>query len=408
MAWGNRILGGILAVAIGVLPAGCIADRTARIDTGHGLLTDFDETPRLTRAQVPEPGTPPAGAPRAGLTLPTAQSNLLPQGNPVVTTSATIINPQQAAALIEGSRVRLKVRAWVNGRPIFDDELMHAVGPFLAEASKLQEPQRSEKVAEMFSTALEHMIDQEVMYQDAVKKLEKFNPKALGKLKEMVNNDFEKRLKKMRDAGITEDAIREFGHIAHRMMERDTIATEYARNRIRGFIEQQVTLEVVQEYYEQHKNEFVTFDKVHWQDVFIAVGPRHPTMADARRFAEGLIAQYRTDEDFAKLRLHDDGDSKLRGGEGFGHLRGEIRPPELEAALFELQEGQVGPVVELPTGVHVFRVLKREYAGILPMNDQTQKQIRRKLESQIAEREYKQLVRELRSRAVYLVVRESP
>jgi peptidyl-prolyl cis-trans isomerase SurA len=280
------------------------------------------------------------------------------------------------------------------------------VGPFVMEAARLPEPGRSEKVAELFTMALENMIDQEVMYQDAVKKLEKHNPKALAKLREMVNNDFEKRLKKIREAGASEEQIREFAHTARRNLERENIAGEYARNRIIGYIEQQVTHEVVQEYYERHKNEFKTDDKVEWQDVFIAVGPKHPTLADARRFAEGLLVRYRVDMEFAKIQVHDDGDSKLRGGEGLGQRRGDIRPQELEAPLFELKEGQLGPLVELPTGVHIFRVLKREYAGILPMNDQTQKQIRRNLEKQIAEREYKQLTRELRSRAVIQLVRE--
>jgi peptidyl-prolyl cis-trans isomerase SurA len=412
MAWGSRILGGGLVFAISMLQVGCISGPVAALGNGpatDGLqLTAFNEPtePRLARSQVPEQGTPPADAPKAGLKLPPAESNLVPSGNPVLTTSATVISPRQAAALIEGSKVRVKVRAWVNGRPIFDDELMQKVGPFVMEAARLPEPGRSEKVAELFTMALENMIDQEVMYQDAVKKLEKHNPKALAKLREMVNNDFEKRLKKIREAGASEEQIREFAHTARRNLERENIAGEYARNRIIGYIEQQVTHEVVQEYYERHKNEFKTDDKVEWQDVFIAVGPKHPTLADARRFAEGLLVRYRVDMEFAKIQVHDDGDSKLRGGEGLGQRRGDIRPQELEAPLFELKEGQLGPLVELPTGVHIFRVLKREYAGILPMNDQTQKQIRRNLEKQIAEREYKQLTRELRSRAVIQLVRE--
>src|SRR5439155_24113144 len=140
-------------------------------------------------------------------------------------------------------------------------------------------------------------------------------------------------------------------------------------------------------------------DKVQWQDVFIAVGPKYPTPADAKRFAEDLIARCRTAEDFAKVLTYDEGDSKFRGGEGLGQRRGEIRPPELEPTLFQLKDGQIGPVFELPTGVHIYRLVKREYAGQLPLNDATQKAIRRKLENQVAEREIRQLVRELRDRS---------
>jgi hypothetical protein len=180
-----------------------------------------------------------------------------------------------------------------------------------------------------------------------------------------------------------------------------------------------VTLEEVKEYYETHQSEFRTEDKVQWQDAFIAVGPKHPTPADVRRYAEGLIAQCMTVDDFGKVLELDVGDSKFRNHDGFGQrlytfnpktekyeFPGEIRPPELAPHLAQLREGQIGPVVEFTTGVHVFRVLKREHAGQQPLNDQVQKQIRRKLENEIAEREVRQLVRDLRSRSVIRIVRE--
>jgi parvulin-like peptidyl-prolyl isomerase len=147
-------------------------------------------------------------------------------------------------------------------------------------------------------------------------------------------------------------------------------------------------------------------DRVKWQNVFVAVGPKHPTPADARRFAEELIAKCRTHDDFAKLVEYDDGDSKFRGGEGFGQRKGEIKPAELESYLFKMKDGQIGPPVELATGVHIFRLLKREHAGQVPLDEKTQKSIRKKLEGQIADREYKRVVRELRSRAVVRIERE--
>jgi hypothetical protein len=255
---------------------------------------------------------------------------------------------------------------------------------------------------------LDHIIDQEVMYQDAVKKLEKGNPKALGKLREVVDQEYEKRIKKLRDAGMTDDKIKQFGHIAHRIMERDMISMQYAQSMVGGSVESRVTLEAIEEYYKEHPTEFTVKDRVEWQDVFIAVGPKHPTLAEARRFAEQMLARCRTPDDFAKIQAYDDGDSKLRGGAGFGQRQGEIQPAALEPYLFALKEGQIGPVVEIGTGVHIFRVLKREVAGVRPMDAQVQKLIRRQLEAKIVEREYKQLARRMRARAVVQVVRDLP
>src|SRR5207248_11014153 len=124
-----------------------------------------------------------------------------------------------------------------------------------------------------------------------------------------------------------------------------------------------IGFEEIKDYYDSHPGEFQKIEAVKWQDVFIAVGPQHPTLADARRFAEELIAQCRTGADFSRLSQFDDGDSKFRDGEGLGARRGEIKPPELEDALFKLRDGQIGPIVALSTGVHIIRVVKRDPGG---------------------------------------------
>ena len=63
-------------------------------------------------------------------------------------------------------------------------------------------------------------------------------------------------------------------------------------------------------------------------------------------------------------------------------------------------------MIPYSTGVHLVRVTKRENAGQLPLDDQVQKSIRKKLENQLADREYRRIVRELRTRAVVRVERE--
>jgi parvulin-like peptidyl-prolyl isomerase len=397
MTWARRIVVALLGLHL----AGCASLAPPAIAPGGagGLATEsrFDNEPQTpapqARGQLPDPPPP--------------ESKLLPAVSPLAPSTPTI-TVQQATALLDGSKVCVRVRAWVNGRPIFEDELMQALGPSLIGIEQMAEPQRSEKIAELMNVVLEHLIDQECMYQDAVKKLEKFNPKALAKLRHMVEQEFDKRLKKMRDAGLAEDKIKQFSHIAHRILERDMIAMEYARSRISGPVQSLVTLDAVKQYYDTHPEEFTVKDRVEWQDVFIAVGPKHPTIVDARRFAEQLVARCQAPDDFAKLQAYDDGDSKLRGGAGFGQRQGEIQPAALEPHLFALKDGQIGPVVEIGTGVHIFRVLKREYAGVQPMDEKVQRTIRRQLETKIAEREYKQLTREMRARAVWSVVRDLP
>jgi hypothetical protein len=305
--------------------------------------------------------------------------------------------------------MRVVVRVWVNGRPIFDDEVMQMAGPDMDRARRtLSEPQRSNKTAEILNAVIDTIIDQELMQQDAVKKLEKHNPRGLDKLKEYVEQEFDKAMARMRKANESEERIRELEPVARRILERSLISQEYARSRIKPILESRIGLTEVREYYEAHKKEFKVDDRIIWQDIFIPLNPNQPTVDMAKQFAEELISRISGPDGFNQLMVYNQGDSKLRGGEGLGHKRGEIRPAELEEHLFRLEPGDIGPVVAFATGVHIFRVTKKERAGVLPLNDETQKIIRKKLENEVADREYRRIIRELRQRAVIRIEKDSP
>ena len=134
-------------------------------------------------------------------------------------------------------------------------------------------------------------------------------------------------------------------------------------------------------------------------------------MAGARRFAEELLSKCHTVTDFNNMAAkYDEGDSKARGGLGYGSRHSyidkdgqrvyDIRPSEVEDYLFKLEEGQVGPIVEIATGVHIIRLLKHDEGGLQPFDEKLQLQIRDRLRRELADREVKRLTHELRGRAV--------
>ena len=314
-------------------------------------------------------------------------------------------------SLKDRGTVRVSVRVWVNGRPIFDEELRQMSG------AGLQEARRVGKEVEFMSSVIDQVVDQELMYQDAMRKLEK-STASLNQLKTYVDSEFDKTMEKMRKSGYPENEIREIEPVLRRLMERNLISGEYARSRIKPKLDH-IGLKEVAEYYKEHLNEFQSVDKVVWQDVFIKLSPDLPTLEAAKRFGEELVNKCRRPEDFEKLMMYNQGDSVLRNGEGLGtrlgyigekgeRVAGDIRPAELEEHLAKLREGEIGPVIPFATGVHLIRVTKREYAGQLPLNDQVQKIVKKKLENEIADREYKSLTRELRVRAVVRIEKEAP
>jgi parvulin-like peptidyl-prolyl isomerase len=74
--------------------------------------------------------------------------------------------------------------------------------------------------------------------------------------------------------------------------------------------------------------------------------------------------------------------------------------------LFRLRDGEVGPLVELETGFHVVRLVKRQHAGVLPFDSKVQTQIRDKLKGEIFQLEMKRIVRELKRKAVIEIASE--
>jgi peptidyl-prolyl cis-trans isomerase SurA len=426
MGQGWRVLTvGLLGVQA-IWQAGCADTRTAALGVERlPLSTDLalEETPRVARLQQGDAGVPkfapPSAMPASLLPAPGANAPpKLPGAStspaapnsvaPPLPPAATVPSGTKQTSMIAPRTNNLSVRAWVNGRPILDDEIMQAIPPQAYRMlSTLSSTQRTEKLGELFNQTLDQIIEQEVIYQEAIHKLEKGNPVALQKLKKMAEEDFQKQLDKVRNSKkVSSEEVKEFERQMRRPTERSFVSMYYMRSRIIPILEFQINFQEIKDYFDAHPSEFQKIESVKWQDVFIAVGPQHPTLADARRFGEELIAQCRTGADFIRLSQFDDGDAKTRGGEGLGSERGKIRPPELEPYLFKLRDGQIGPIVPLSTGVHLFRLVKREPGGPMPLDETVQNQIRSKLRNQLSDREYRRIVRELRSRAVVEVVRD--
>jgi peptidyl-prolyl cis-trans isomerase SurA len=187
-----------------------------------------------------------------------------------------------------------------------------------------------------------------------------------------------------------------------RQYERNFMMMEYVRNIIYPVVNR-ISLVQVKDYYELHADEFQTADKVVWQDIFIDA-TRFATPAAARQYAEQVRARAAAGDDFPTLvKQHDHGDSRLRNGAGLGQKPGEIRPVEVERTVLTLKAGGVGPVIDLGFGYHIVRVAEREYAGLKPFDVPCQQEIRKKLQAQIMDREYKRLVDDLKKKATITV-----
>jgi parvulin-like peptidyl-prolyl isomerase len=303
----------------------------------------------------------------------------------------------------------VRVRAKVNGVAILDEELRNYTYPALMAIRDMPEPEKSARQKEILLRALDQLIEREVILAEAYNKLKGQNgQQVLAKLKKSADRDFDKQVRAMKKQAKceTDEDFKQFLKFhgqslegMRRQFERMMLASEYMRFRVSNRTER-LGLPEVREYYEQHPGEFRVEDSVRWQDIFIAAD-RHGGQEGARHFAQGVLARTRGGEDFAKLsKEYDEGPSSLANGEGFGQRRGEIKPVEAEPILFGLHDGDIGPLIELDTGVHLVRLVKREFAGLMPFDAKTQNFILKKLKTEVGEREWKRIIKELRAKSV--------
>jgi parvulin-like peptidyl-prolyl isomerase len=304
------------------------------------------------------------------------------------------------------SEVKARIRATVNSEPILDEEVREAIYPYLMATQNLPEPERSARRKEAFEKELQQLIEREVALQDMFAKLKDRNT-VLDKLKEAAGKEFDKKLRELRRrSNVKSDE--EFKAMlkaqglslagVRRQVERNFMAMEYMRNRILPAIDR-ISHQQIMEYYNHHPEEFQVSDGVTWQDIFIDAG-KFADRSAARQFAEQLVTKARAAEDFQQLVMqYDNGDSSYRKGEGYGHRKGEIKPLEAEPILFQMRDGEIGPVIELTNGYHVIKLVKREYAGLKPFDEKTQAAVRNKLQSETWDREYKRIMNDLKRHA---------
>lgn len=382
---------GSAVVALALTACGCAAqphwgtaDGAPPIQLPPARSADgFDPAVPVTRSQKPESD---AARPAEAPPLPT-------------TPTADLLSGQPAA----------RVGATVNKVAILNEEVLAAAYQGLVAARDLPEPERTQRRAEVWNQTLNQLVEREVVLQDAFAKLEKAGGKKnIEKLTGEASDQFDKTVLRtwMKASGSkTEDDFRDFLKsqgvsldMLRRQWERNFMAMEYLRSMVHPY-QERVGPQQIRDYYEKHPDEFQRPDSVQWQDLFVEA-ERYPSRDEARRFAEGVAERARKGEDFAKLaEQYDNGDSSFRKGEGIGSKHGEIKPPEAETTLFQMKDGEVD-VVELETGFHVVRVIKRVEAGLVDFDVKTQKRIKEKLGNETAQLEMKRIVSKLKREAV--------
>jgi parvulin-like peptidyl-prolyl isomerase len=305
--------------------------------------------------------------------------------------------------------VKVRAVAYVNNSPIFESELREAMLFRMREVAELQEPERSRKLSEIHDAELDKLIDRELCMDAATERLKKVPGKIMDELKREASKEYDKRVKDIKEQ-MKIKSDQEFQQFFEqqglslanfrRNVERSFISMEFMRNMIFPKI-QNPPLSEIQEYYRANPAEFTIKGHLKWQDIFIDAS-KFPDKGSARRYADQVALQLRAGADFttAAKELQKAGYNILPGEQGLGEQPGEIRPAELEPTLMRMSPNQVAGPLEFPGGYHIVKVTERADPGRKPLDADTQNQIRRKIQNLLAEKVYRRMVENLKTKAV--------
>jgi peptidyl-prolyl cis-trans isomerase D len=134
----------------------------------------------------------------------------------------------------------------------------------------------------------------------------------------------------------------------------------------------QVSEAEIQQYYDQHLNDYKVDEQVKVRHILIKVDQGADAKADAaaKAKAEDILKQLKAGGNFADLakKYSDDPGSKDQAGE-LGFLKRGATVPEFDQAAFSLPVGQTSGLVKTKFGYHILQVEEKQTAHTRPLDE---------------------------------------
>jgi peptidyl-prolyl cis-trans isomerase C len=255
--------------------------------------------------------------------------------------------------------------AVVNGTVITEKELDRQVSFLEMKLQEAGKPVNGADLAEIKRDALENLIDEELLYQAAVKQKSKVSDAeinhALSTIKARFPNENEFR-NALSKAGLSEAALKS-------QVDRNLTIEQFIDKQ---FIQKLNTSEMdAKAYYNAHPDLFKRAEQVRASHILIRVNPQADQSQKeiSRKKIETIEQRLKNGEDFAELaRQNSEDPSSARGGDLGYFGRGRMVKP-FEDAAFALKPGEISGVVETQFGYHLIKVTDRKPETVIPYEE---------------------------------------
>ncbi len=292
-----------------------------------------------------------------------------------------------------------RIAAVVNDNIILQSDLHRRIRPLLSQLQQIPDKQmRRQRLVELRQQALDHMVDEKLIAQQASKLKVGITDREL----ERAVADVMRKNKLTREQ--LEEALRREGksirsykvQILRPQLLRLKVLNAAVRSRVA------VGEDEIKTAYQKNMRDLGVETKVRARHIFIAIreGASAGEVKQRRKHAEALLAQLRAGKtDFAALAKKHSEDSVTRsdGGDLGTFGRGTL-PPSVERVVFAAKKGEISGPLRTSRGFHLVQVTGRQESSARPY-----KEVRRQLKQQIyqdkMEKATKAWLREVRKRS---------
>ena len=298
--------------------------------------------------------------------------------------------------------------AVVNGVPILNVEVLQRYGGVLASAR--ESLQKSGHSPAEYTKFRESLIQRDVA--DHVQRrllIEWLNssvpPEQFGAAKAHIDLRFDREIEKLNQELKTvtreelEVALKQRGTTLQQVKDNFS-AEQLAQQAVMHHVGKAKPIERAElaAYYETHATEFANLTKVKWEQIQISFDEKRP-LDEARRLMNAAMAELNGETPFADVaKMYSDGPTAKSGGQRDWMTSGNLVDTKLEAALFEMPIGELSPIHEGPSDLHIVRVIERQPESTTSFDD-VQDTIRTTLEQARRTQQFKELIDELFSKA---------
>lgn len=299
------------------------------------------------------------------------------------------------------------VIAEVNGNPIFVDDLVGSMRLTLDENKQIPADERQKILKAQIRAKLDNYVEQEIVIDALNTAIPADRQEAIA---ESLEEPFQGVLTKIKSERKIETDAELNEVLGAEGLSIDLLRESFMRiQKVQGYLStlaetpRKIERPEIVEYYQTHKDEFTTDERVRWQELVIRFD-RHGGQESAQKVMADVVGKLQSGGDFAELATqHSDSLSAEKRGDMGWLQRGSLADKTLESRLFELKSGDLTKVFVRNDRFEVYRVVDHQMPRTAPLQE-VQNDIEQKIIQQMQRGGREELLADLRSKATVVSI----